>query len=69
MFAKRSLKTLCGFAVMLVLAASITCISASALDNGAYTAKCTPHYRHPVTGELLDITSPLPEDMQNLIGG
>ena len=25
--------------------------------------------RHPVTGELLDITSPLPEDMQNLIGG
>lgn len=54
MFAKRSLKTLCGFAVMLVLAASITCVSASALDNGAYTAKCSPHYRHPVTGEIED---------------
>jgi hypothetical protein len=47
-------KLLCGFTVMLVLLASITCVSAQALDNGVYTAKCSPHYRHPVTGKIED---------------
>ncbi|MBQ8108325.1 MAG: hypothetical protein IJ129_06225 [Ruminococcus sp.] len=29
-------------------------ISAAALDDGAYTCKVTPHYRHPVTGKIED---------------
>lgn len=39
---------------MLVFAASITCISANALDNGIYLADCTPHYAHPTTGVIED---------------
>lgn len=54
MIAKRLSKLLCGFTVMLVVMASITCVSASALDNGIYVARSTPHYRHPVTGNIED---------------
>ena len=39
---------------MLVVMASITCVSASALDNGIYVARSTPHYRHPVSGNIED---------------
>lgn len=39
---------------MLVFLASITCVSASALDNGIYVAKSSPHYKHPVTGVIED---------------
>ena len=48
------IRGLCSFAVMLVLSASITCVNASALNNGVYIAKATPHYRHPVTGKIED---------------
>lgn len=48
-------KTFCSLAVMLaVFMAGITAISAKALDNGIYIADCTPHYAHPVTGEIED---------------
>lgn len=48
-------KAFCSLAVMLaVFMAGITAISAKALDNGIYTADCTPHYAHPVTGEIED---------------
>jgi chemotaxis protein histidine kinase CheA len=39
---------------MLAVMASITCVYASALENGIYIAKSTSHYRHPVTGEIED---------------
>ena len=47
---KRVLKSVCGVAVMLVLAASITAIPAYAAENGIYLATATPHYKHPTTG-------------------
>lgn len=47
---KRILKSVCGVAVMLVLAASITAIPAYAAENGIYLATATPHYKHPTTG-------------------
>ena len=54
MIAKRLNKLLCEFTIMLVVMASITYVSASALDNGIYVARSTPHYRHPVTGNIED---------------
>lgn len=54
MLAKQLNKLLCSVLVMLVFAASITCISVKALDNGIYIAECTPHYAHPTTGVIED---------------
>lgn len=51
---KRILKSVCGVAVMLVLAASITAIPAYAAENGIYLATATPHYKHPTTGVIED---------------
>ena len=51
---KRVLKSVCGVAVMLVLAASITAIPAYAAENGIYLATATPHYKHPTTGVIED---------------
>ena len=51
---RRVLKSVCGVAVMLVLAASITAIPAYAAENGIYLATATPHYKHPTTGVIED---------------
>lgn len=49
---KKSLGILCsGF---LLLSGIMNGLSAKALDNGIYTAKCTPYYVHPVTGVVED---------------
>ncbi len=49
---KKSLGILCsGF---LLLSGAINGMTAKALDNGIYTAKCTPYYVHPVTGVVED---------------
>lgn len=48
------IRRLCSFVVMLAVTAGITCVYASALNNGIYVAKATPHYRHPVTGKIED---------------
>ena len=50
----RLIRRLCSFVVMLAVTAGITCVYASALNNGIYVAKATPHYRHPVTGKIED---------------
>ena len=47
-------RALCSIAVVLALAAGITAVPAYALSNGVYTATSTPHYRHPVTGQIED---------------
>jgi hypothetical protein len=51
-FCKRSLGLLCGG--FLILSGVINSPTAKALDNGIYTAKCTPYYVHPVTGVVED---------------
>lgn len=49
---KKSIGILCsGF---LLFACLMNGITAKALDNGIYTAKCTPYYVHPVTGVVED---------------
>ena len=49
---KKSLGILCsGF---LLISGIMNGISAKAMDNGIYTAKCTPYYVHPVTGVVED---------------
>lgn len=47
-------RALCSMAVVLALVASIAAVPAHALSNGVYTATATPHYRHPVTGQIED---------------
>lgn len=49
---KKSLGIL--FSGFLLLSGVTNCITAKALDNGIYTAKCTPYYVHPVTGVVED---------------
>lgn len=39
---------------LLISSVAFSSMSAMALDNGIYTAKCTPYYVHPVTGEVED---------------
>lgn len=52
--ASKIFRALCGMAVMLALAASITPIPVFAASNGIYIATATPHYKHPVTGKVED---------------
>ena len=49
---KKSLGLLCGG--FLILSGVMNGLTAKALDNGIYTAKCTPYYVHPVTGVVED---------------
>ena len=49
---KKSLGIL--FSGFLLLSGVTNSINAKALDNGIYTAKCTPYYVHPVTGVVED---------------
>lgn len=49
---KKTLGALCSG--LLILSGAVSSLSAKALDNGIYTAKCTPYYVHPVTGEVED---------------
>ena len=51
-FCKKSLGLLCGG--FLILSGVMNGLTAKALDNGIYTAKCTPYYVHPVTGVVED---------------
>ena len=39
---------------MLLISGLVGSLSAKALDNNIYTAKCTPYYIHPVTGIVED---------------
>lgn len=54
MLVKQLDKLICGMLAALVFAAFSCGISAGALVNGIYIADCTPHYAHPVTGEIED---------------
>lgn len=49
---KKSLGILCSG--LLIFSGVMHSMTAKALDNGIYTAKCTPYYVHPVTGVVED---------------
>ena len=49
---KKSLGILCSS--LLIFSGVMHSMTAKALDNGIYTAKCTPYYVHPVTGVVED---------------
>lgn len=52
--ASKLFRALCGMVVMLAFMAGITSVPALAYPNGIYIATATPHYKHPITGEIED---------------
>ena len=52
--AAKVIRALCGMVVMLAFAAGITSVPVLAASNGIYLATATPHYKHPVTGQIED---------------
>lgn len=52
--ASKFFRALCGMVVLLALVAGITSVPVLAASNGIYIATATPHYKHPVTGQIED---------------